>query len=136
MSSRIFKKTNNPLNIRFVAINHWRGSVGEYAGFVMFSDVYYGLRAAIVLLNRYIKHGYDTPAKIISRWAPASENNTSNYIKYVCFHAGFTRDIVISYKSDSFGSFSFGWLVMRHLISSIQRLFLLYFNYLRICDYD
>lgn len=102
MSSRIFKKTNNPLNIRFVAINHWRGSVGEYAGFVMFSDVYYGLRAAIVLLNRYIKFGYNTPAKIISRWAPSTENNTVNYIKYVCFHAGFTRDTVITYKSDSF----------------------------------
>lgn len=102
MLSRICEVTNNPLNIRFVASNNWRGQVGKYKGFAKFSDTYFGLRAAIILLRRYIKQGYNTPAKIISRWAPPSENDTKSYIEYVCYFVGVTPDTVIKYKSDIF----------------------------------
>ena len=45
----------------------------------------HGYRAAVVLMKNYIRHyGADTPAKIIARWAPPSENNTRYYIAAVC----------------------------------------------------
>ena len=44
----------------------------------------YGLRAGMQLLRGYIARGFDTPAKILNRFAPKSENNTNRYLDYVC----------------------------------------------------
>ena len=77
-------RNNNPLNIRIG--NVWLGEVKENTDgeFEQFTSMLYGLRAAIVLLRRYICHYHlSTIAQIISRWAPSSENNTRQYINYV-----------------------------------------------------
>jgi len=80
----LYEQTNNPLNIRFTTANHWKGQTSSYHGFVVFKNTDYGYRAAYVLLCAYIRKGYDTIRAIVSRYAPPSENDTENYIKYVC----------------------------------------------------
>lgn len=77
-------RNNNPLNIRIG--NVWLGEVKENTDgeFEQFTSMKYGLRAAIVLLRRYICHyRLNTISSIISRWAPCSENNTRLYIDFV-----------------------------------------------------
>ena len=77
-------RNNNPLNIRVG--NHWLGEVEHPSDneFEQFVCIHYGLRAAFVLLRRYIeRYGLNTIPDIISRWAPSSENNTSAYIEKV-----------------------------------------------------
>ena len=81
----------NPFNIR-PGGSKWLGLKSNCKPFVEFVDTMYGVRAGIVLLRNYIRKGYDTPAKIISRYAPATENNTENYINFVCKFVGVDRD--------------------------------------------
>lgn len=77
-------KNNNPLNVRYSALNRWQGLTGYEKGFCKFESVKFGLRAGIITLRTYInKHGLNSVEKILSRWAPTSENNTRNYISYV-----------------------------------------------------
>ena len=76
-------RNNNPLNIRFSPMNNWKGQTGSNKGFCVFESLEFGYRAALVLLSNYQRKGYDTVAKIVSHWAPASENDTEAYIDYV-----------------------------------------------------
>lgn len=83
--STIAELCNNPLNIRFNPANQWQGQQGcSQQGFCIFKNIAYGFRAAYVLLSNYIKNDYNTIEKIINRWAPPSENNTKEYIRFVC----------------------------------------------------
>ena len=78
----------NPLNIRFSERNHWLGLDPArpcVKGFCRFISMAHGYRAAVVLMKTYIRHrGCDTPRRIISRWAPPSENRTELYVAAVC----------------------------------------------------
>lgn len=91
-------RNNNPLNIR-KSMNTWKGKiyVGNTDGvFEQFENMAYGYRAAFKLMQTYIKkYGCDTVAKIISRWAPENENNTSAYIKHVCEFGNLTPDTIV-----------------------------------------
>lgn len=83
--SHISEITNNPLNIRWSVRNKWFGQTGAYKDFVMFSDLSYGVRAALVLLRRYINdYHLSRVMEIITRFAPPTENNTIKYINFVC----------------------------------------------------
>lgn len=75
--------TCNPLNIRYVSVNKWKGQCGQCQGFARFRNEAYGFRAAYKLICNYIKAEYNTIEKIVSRWAPPCENNTSAYIAFV-----------------------------------------------------
>ena len=78
-------RNNNPLNIRIG--NTWLGERRNPTDnqFEEFDSMKYGYRAAFCILRRYIRRYHlDTVAKIISTWAPASENNTLKYIDTVC----------------------------------------------------
>lgn len=77
-------RNNNPLNIRIG--NTWFGEVGKPtdAEFEQFVAMRYGARAAFCLLYRYIhRYKLNTIAKICTRWAPKSENDTIKYIETV-----------------------------------------------------
>ena len=77
-------RNNNPLNIRIG--NTWLGEVANPTDpdFEQFVTIYYGLRAAFVILRRYIRrYKRDTISSIVSAWAPNSENNTLRYIDHV-----------------------------------------------------
>lgn len=93
---------NNPANIRYSYINKWKGQLHPDNGFCTFESLDYGLRALVVLLRGYIKRGFDTPEKIISRFAPSSENNTDNYIRFVCQFLHIESDTKIKYNSNLF----------------------------------
>ena len=76
----------NPLNIRKNG-DKWKGLRAEQndGAFAQFETMAYGWRAAFILLGRtyYEKYHLNTIKKLISRWAPACENNTKAYIYYV-----------------------------------------------------
>jgi len=77
-------RNNNPLNIRIG--NVWFGEVSEPTdqSFEQFCQMRYGVRAAFILLYRYIhRYKLDNIAKICTRWAPKSENDTLRYIETV-----------------------------------------------------
>lgn len=82
-------RNNNPLNIRIG--NAWFGEVPNPTdkAFEQFMEMKYGVRAAFILLDRYInRYKLNTLAEICSRWAPKSENDTFNYIKTVANVSG------------------------------------------------
>lgn len=83
-------RNNNPLNIRIG--NSWLGEV-EYptdASFEQFVEMKWGVRAAFIIIRRYIKrYGLRTIPAIVSRWAPRNENDTLSYIKRVSELSGY-----------------------------------------------
>lgn len=90
---------NNPFNIRFSRSNMWIGQIGQTNGFVDFSNEEYGIRAAALLIMRsYRSKGVLTISEIIHRYAPVSENDTSKYVAFLCYHLGcFPFDIPKDY---------------------------------------
>ncbi len=76
----------NPLNIIKTKNTVWLGQIHTDAEqtFCQFSEMVYGCRAALKLLRTYYtKYGCTTLRRIISRWAPESENNVQAYIRNV-----------------------------------------------------
>ena len=79
-------RNNNPGNIR-LSRDKWVGLRREQTDpqFFQFTDIEYGYRALIIILQNYRrKHGLQTIAEMIHRWAPSNENNTVGYISRVC----------------------------------------------------
>ena len=101
-------RNNNPLNIR-LSSDKWQGQInpsgnanvndnnsslkGE-SDFCQFYTMEYGWRAAFVILCRtyYGKYKLRTIRDIVSRWAPAKENNTEAYIRHVSDYTGIGPD--------------------------------------------
>jgi len=73
-------KNNNPLNIR-MNTDVFLGEIkGSDKAFKCFSATAYGYRAAFVTLATYLSRGWNTIEKIVTHWAPPSENDTEKYI--------------------------------------------------------
>lgn len=84
-------RNNNPLNIEFSVNNSWRGARRPRTDtrFEEFTSLEYGLRAGFIILKKYLlSHRCRTLADIIRKWAPATENPTSEYIKFVAYRSG------------------------------------------------
>lgn len=80
---------NNPFNIRYSVGNKWIGQNGCTRGFVDFSSLDYGIRAACILIMvSYRKKDVVTIQEIIDRFAPSVENNTQKYVDFVCSTIG------------------------------------------------
>lgn len=95
-------RNNNPLNIR-ISGNRWRGKITPNTDgtFEQFETLELGIRAAIVCVRTYIKsHHLETPAQIIARWTPATENHTDRYIAFVCQKSGLIRNQRLTYNSN------------------------------------
>lgn len=79
-------RNNNPLNIR--KGNNWQGERQPQtdAQFEEFVSMQMGLRAGFIIIRNYMRRRppLDTVAKIISAWAPSTENDTQRYIDFVC----------------------------------------------------
>lgn len=91
-------RNNNPLNIRIG--NTWLGEVEHPTDsqFEQFVSMEYGVRAALILIKRYMqRYNLSTPWDIISRWAPSNENNTANYCRVVCERTGLGALVPFSY---------------------------------------
>jgi len=96
-------RNNNPLNIR-LSSDKWQGQrplsnspEGEKS-FCQFESMEMGWRAAFVILCKtyYGKRGLKTIRDIVSRWAPAKENNTAAYIRHVSDYTGIGPDRVLA----------------------------------------
>lgn len=79
-------RNNNPGNIRLSG-DKWKGlrPAQTDGAFFQFAEMKWGYRALLRTLQNYRrKHGLQTVADFINRWAPRTENNTSGYITRVC----------------------------------------------------
>ena len=84
----------NPGNIR-ITKDKWQGlrEVQEDKEFFQFKAMKWGYRAMIRTLQNYRKrHGCETLADFIRRYAPPSENNTMTYIRFVANKLGVSPD--------------------------------------------
>ena len=84
----------NPGNIR-ITKDKWQGlrEVQEDKEFFQFKAMKWGYRAMLRTLQNYRKrHGCETIADFIRRWAPPSENNTMTYIRFVANKLGVSPD--------------------------------------------
>lgn len=88
-------RNNNPGNIRIG--DKWQGLAPNQTDpdFCVFVAPVWGIRAIAKILIGYDKRGWNTVKKIISRWAPASENNTKAYIAAVAQAVGVEPDEVL-----------------------------------------
>lgn len=87
-------RNNNPGNLRTGSA--WKGMIGSNAGFVVFSNLGYGLRALAIDLDTKIERGLNTIQKIISVYAPPVENNTAQYISLVVQQTGINQNAILS----------------------------------------
>lgn len=79
-------RNNNFGNIR-LSKDKWQGlrERQEDAQFFQFTEPKWGYRALMRTLQNYRrKHGLQTIAEFIGRWAPRTENDTGGYISAVC----------------------------------------------------
>lgn len=91
-------RNNNPGNIDRMPQNKWQGRMPrermnsaqrEEKRFEVFSSPAWGIRAmAVLLINYFDRHGCNTVEKVINRWAPPKENNTSAYVNAVAAALG------------------------------------------------
>ena len=91
-------RNNNPLNIRIG--NTWLGERPNPTDpeFEEFVTMEYGLRAAFLILRRYIRrYKKNTISSSVSTWAPSSENNTLKYIDRVSQMTHLSPDDPIDY---------------------------------------
>jgi hypothetical protein len=90
-------RNNNWMNIRYSSANNWKGQSGREKGFCIFDTVEHGLRAGRKILTHYIDNGFNTPEKMINRFAPPNENDTEAYITNICRWSGLLRDETITH---------------------------------------
>lgn len=92
-------RNNNPLNIRIG--NTWLGERSNPTdpSFEEFVSMAYGIRAAFIILRRYIRRYHrNTIQQIIETWAPVTENATRKYIDCVYQRTGIPVDTPIAYE--------------------------------------
>lgn len=91
-------RNNNPGNLR-ISKSNWVGKIpvsqNTDCEFEQFYEWRYGVRAMIKLLQNYIASGHNTISKIVSRYAPSTENPTNNYIAFVEQETGINRNAII-----------------------------------------
>jgi len=89
-------RNNNPGNL----VKGSKAYIGEVvpstdSRFRQFKDMEHGYRAMFVTLANYkLVHGCDTVSKVINRWAPPVENDTTRYIKFVAEKTGIKPNTV------------------------------------------
>lgn len=94
-------RNNNPGNIRHSG-TRWQGMSAEQTdpAFVQFITPEYGIRALSKLLDTYSNiYGLRTVRGIISRYAPASENDTAAYANAVARALGVSPDAQIDVQA-------------------------------------
>jgi hypothetical protein len=87
-------RNNNPGNLRATG-DQWQGMIGTNQGFVVFQDIAYGIRALAIDLGGDIRQGLNTIEKLISEFAPPSENDTRAYIVAVSAAAGIAYNQIL-----------------------------------------
>ncbi len=86
-------RNNNPGNV-MRGSDTWQGEVqGNDPRYASFATPEAGIRAmGKTLINYQDKHGINTVEGVVSRWAPATENNTAAYVATVAKEMGVKPD--------------------------------------------
>lgn len=91
-------RNNNPGNL-IITSSSWIGKVpfskNTDKHFEQFTEMKYGIRAMLIDLIGDIGKGKNTIRKLISEYAPPTENNTNNYVNVVSKAMGLNPDSVI-----------------------------------------
>ena len=92
-------RNNNPGNV-MKGGKGWQGEVqGDDPRYASFATPEAGIRAmGKTLLTYQDKHGINTVEGLISRWAPATENNTAAYVATVAKAAGVKPDAALDLR--------------------------------------
>ncbi len=81
-------RNNNPGNLIDDG-TAWKGKVGNDGHFIIFEDVGFGIRASLLDYHtKIVKDDLTDIQSIITKYAPANENNTSAYIAAVSKFTG------------------------------------------------
>lgn len=98
-------RNNNPGNLVLTSIA-WQGKISARLNtdgkFEQFTSIEYGIRAMFKDLVNDINKGKNTVRKLISEYAPPTENDTKKYILDVCQSIGVKPDDVITSINQSF----------------------------------
>ena len=97
--SSIAKRLNNPLNIRPGQPYEGLADPAQVAGFCNFSSPVWGFRAVFRNYITKADRGVNTITKLISEWAPTTENDTAVYIATVAKASGYGADEPINLKA-------------------------------------
>lgn len=95
-------RNNNPGNIRRNS-DVFQGEVNPSRDkeFKQFTNMAHGYRAVFRILSNYYRNYHlKTIRKMIGRWAPENENNTSAYVSLVSKYAGIGPDDTISFDRE------------------------------------
>lgn len=85
-------RNNNPGNIEYGPFARAMGATGSDGRFAIFPDLQTGTNALSQLMRSYQRRGFNTIDKIVGRYAPAHENNTSAYGNFLSNQLGVGRD--------------------------------------------
>lgn len=105
----------NPGNIRLG--ESWLGLRTKQTDpdFCQFTSMVYGCRALLKLLRTYVeKRGCTTIRKVIERWAPPSENDTSSYVLSVAAACRRDPDEVLNFEADPLLYLDIAKAIARH----------------------
>ncbi|MCH3994277.1 MAG: structural protein P5 [Prevotella sp.] len=94
-------RNNNPGNIRISGIKY-QGEIrpSKDRNFKQFVNMSYGYRAMFVILRTYYnRYGLNTISKMIQRWAPSNENDTTAYITHVSVWSGIPKNATLEITS-------------------------------------
>lgn len=98
-------RNNNPGNLILTSIK-WQGKIENSKNtdgkFEQFTSVEYGIRAMLKDIINDVKKGKNTITKLISEYAPPSENNTANYINFLANSLGISPNQVLSNLNSTF----------------------------------
>lgn len=95
-------RNNNPGNIRING-DLFQGEVNPSRDteFKQFRSMAHGYRAMFKILSNYYRvYKLTTIRKMITRWAPENENNTSAYVSLVSSYAGIGPDEPLSFDRE------------------------------------
>ncbi|WP_186216292.1 hypothetical protein [Burkholderia gladioli] len=86
-------RNNNPGNLKYGDFAYQQGATGRDSdGFAVFPTMEAGVAAQRALLGLYLRQGNDTIRKVVSKYAPSSENDTTGYIADVARKLGISPD--------------------------------------------
>ncbi|CAD0006566.1 hypothetical protein [Flavobacterium salmonis] len=98
-------RNNNPGNLVLTNIT-WQGKIPNSQNtdghFEQFTEVKYGIRAMLRDLTNDISKGKNTIRKLITEYAPPSENDTQKYIDVISKSVGLTPDQKIQIVDSKF----------------------------------
>lgn len=91
-------RNNNPGNIRYTSIK-WNGQIGSDGTYAIFDSAISGIRAMVINIHTgFVRDGENTVRKIITEWAPSTENDTRSYINAVAQFVGAAPDAPLDFR--------------------------------------